>query len=124
MDHFLEENRFTFKKGELIGYTGSTGVGPPHLHFELRTPEFEPFNPLLTNLSIDDDIPPVINSIAIETLHPETLQFSDYEIAQPIGEIENVLRFGAFQTDSPVGISINTFTTGPTALPTTTLFTN
>lgn len=107
MDHFVEEDRFTFKKGELIGYTGSTGVGPPHLHFELRTPDFEPFNPLLTNLSVDDNIPPVINSIAIESLHPQTLQFSDYEIAQPLGENGTVLSFGTLHTDSPVGISVN-----------------
>ncbi|WP_340105818.1 M23 family metallopeptidase [Rhodohalobacter sp. 8-1] len=107
MDHFVPQKKFTFKKGELIGYSGSTGVGPPHLHFELRTPDFEPFNPLLTNLSIDDDIPPVINSIAVESLHPETLQFSDYEIAQPIGENGTVLNFGTLRTDSPVGISIN-----------------
>ena len=24
------------KKGEIIGYTGSTGIGTPHLHFEIR----------------------------------------------------------------------------------------
>lgn len=107
LDHFPEENRFKFKKGDLIGYTGSTGVGPPHLHFELRTPDFEPFNPLLTNLSVDDNIPPVINSIAIESLHSETLQFSDYEIVQPIGENAGLLNFGTLRTDSPVGVSVN-----------------
>jgi hypothetical protein len=107
LDHILEENKFTFKKGDLIGYTGSTGVGPPHLHFELRTPEFEPFNPLLTNLSIDDNIPPVINSIAVESLHPETLQFSEYHIKQPVGESNGVLDFGTLRSGSPVGISVN-----------------
>jgi len=108
LDHFVEKQRFTFKKGELIGYTGSTGVGPPHLHFEVRTPDFEPFNPLLTNLSIDDTLPPVISSIAVETLHPETLQFSDYEIIRPTGETGGTVDFGTVRTDSPVGISVNT----------------
>jgi len=108
LDHFVEEQRFTFKQGELIGYTGSTGVGPPHLHFEVRTPDFEPFNPLLTNLSIDDTLPPVISSIAVETLHPETLQFSDYEIIPPSGETGGTVDFGTVRTDSPIGISVNT----------------
>lgn len=107
LDHFPEEDKFTFKKGELIGYTGSTGVGPPHLHFEVRTPEYEPINPLLTNLSIDDTLPPVISSIAVETLHPETLQFSSYDIKRPLDENNGVVSFGTIQIDSPVGISVN-----------------
>lgn len=107
LDHFTEENRFTFKKGELIGYTGSTGVGPPHLHFEVRTPQFEPINPLLTNLSIDDTLPPVISSIAVETLHPETLQFSGYDIKRPAGEKDGMVDFGTIKADSPIGISVN-----------------
>lgn len=107
LDHFPKENRFTFKKGELIGFTGSTGVGPPHLHFEIRTPQHEPFNPLLTNLSIDDTLPPVISSIAVETLHPETLQFSGYDIKRPVGEQDSSVDFGTIQTESPIGISVN-----------------
>lgn len=30
------------KKGEVIAYTGATGAGPPHLHFEVRDPDFNP----------------------------------------------------------------------------------
>ena len=107
LDHFPKDKRFTFKKGELIGFTGSTGVGPPHLHFEIRTPDFEPFNPLLTNLSIDDTLPPVISSLAVETLHPETLQFSGYDIKRPVGEKNGIVDFGTIQADSPSGISVN-----------------
>ena len=107
LDHFTKESKFTFKKGELIGFTGSTGVGPPHLHFEVRTPQFEPFNPLLTNLSIDDTLPPVISSIAVETLHPETLQFSGYDIKRPVDKKTSIVDFGTIQADSPIGISIN-----------------
>lgn len=107
LDYVFDEHTFTFKQGDLIGFTGSTGVGPPHLHFELRTPDFKPFNPLLTNLSISDDIPPIINSIAIESLHPETLGFMDYEIVQPLEENEDVLNFGTIRIDSPVGLAVN-----------------
>ena len=34
------------KRGEIIGKTGQTGAGPPHLHFEIRTGDNRPLNPL------------------------------------------------------------------------------
>lgn len=108
IDHIVNADRFTFEKGEIIGYTGSTGVGPPHLHFETRTPDFEPFNPLLTNLSIDDTLPPVISSIAVESLHPETLKFETYDILRPKEETDGAYDFGTINTNTPVGISVNT----------------
>lgn len=107
IDHFVPGEQFTFEQGELIGFTGSTGVGPPHLHFELRTPDFEPFNPLLTNLSIDDTLPPVIRSIAIESLDAETLRFSDYDIRRPAGETDGTVDFGKITADGPIGVSVN-----------------
>src|SRR5690625_5704840 len=66
LDIDLESRRMAVRQGDLIAYTGSTGAGPPHLHFELRTPENEPFNPLLTNLDIDDTIPPVFTGLGVE----------------------------------------------------------
>lgn len=110
LDHHLPPGRFTYSQGDLIGFTGATGVGPPHLHFELRTPDFEAINPLLTNLGVSDDIPPVINSLAIEKLDPETLQYLDYQIIQPL-EVDTVNRdldFGTIHTSSPVGLAIDT----------------
>lgn len=107
LEHFVKSERFTFEKGEIIGYTGSTGVGPPHLHFEVRTPNFEPFNPLLTNLSIDDTLPPVISSIAVESLHPKTLKFETYDIIQPKEETDRTYDFGTINTSMPIGISVN-----------------
>jgi murein DD-endopeptidase MepM/ murein hydrolase activator NlpD len=57
------------KKGELIAYTGDTGVGTPHFHFEIRDQDLEPINPLLcTQFSFLDRIAPVIRKIAISPL--------------------------------------------------------
>lgn len=109
LDHQPVAEQFSYKKGELIGYSGSTGVGPPHLHFELRTPDFEAFNPLLSNLEVEDDIPPVINSLAIETLDPNTLQYKGYQIIQPLrsDSVSGTLDFGSIQTNTPIGIAID-----------------
>jgi hypothetical protein len=36
VDFPLERGELSFERGETIGWTGSSGVGAPHLHFELR----------------------------------------------------------------------------------------
>jgi len=49
------------RKGDVIAYTGDTGFGPPHLHFELRDGNLNPVNPLLgTAFRQEDRISPNI----------------------------------------------------------------
>jgi hypothetical protein len=57
------------RKGELIAYTGETGSGSPHLHFEIRDERMNGINPMLApQLRTEDDIPPVFRKIAIVPL--------------------------------------------------------
>jgi len=56
------------RKGELIGYTGSSGSGPPHLHFEVRDSKNRPFNPFLLGYYIQDTVPPTLKAIAVSPL--------------------------------------------------------
>ena len=37
-DFAFKKTRISFAKGNVIGYSGETGSGPPHLHFALREP--------------------------------------------------------------------------------------
>jgi len=67
-DFLLEKDKLRMKKGELIGYSGQTGWGGPHLHFELRDEENHPTNPLTSGFSIKDKVPPVIKYLAIRPL--------------------------------------------------------
>lgn len=55
-------------QGDVIGYTGSSGIGPPHLHFEVRDSLDNPLNALTTNLSVKDDRAPVFSSLIIEPM--------------------------------------------------------
>ncbi len=46
LDNYPGVERFPVKKGQHIGYTGETGIGVPHLHFEIRDKHHRPMNPL------------------------------------------------------------------------------
>lgn len=63
----LHPNQLSVKKGEVIAYTGETGVGPPHLHFEIRDENLNPVNPISfeKNFLTTDNIPPYIKRIVI-----------------------------------------------------------
>lgn len=54
--------------GEVIGYSGQTGVGAPHLHFELRDGEDVPLNPILHGFPVEDSSPPIIRSVVLTPL--------------------------------------------------------
>lgn len=64
---FPSREKFPVREGQLIAYSGNSGSsGGPHLHFEIRKSENElPVNPLLYNLGITDNLPPVIEKLAI-----------------------------------------------------------
>jgi hypothetical protein len=69
IDLTLEPNQIPVTKGECIAYSGDTGVGPPHLHFELRDEQLNPINPLLVdNFLPNDTIPPHIKRVMIAPL--------------------------------------------------------
>ncbi|MBI2619462.1 MAG: peptidoglycan DD-metalloendopeptidase family protein [Ignavibacteriales bacterium] len=62
-----EPGQFPVEKGAVIAYTGDTGVGPPHFHFEIRDERMNPVNPLLA-AGFDEAV--------TDTRHPEFLQLS------------------------------------------------
>lgn len=46
VDLYFKPGQFPVRRGQLIAYSGKTGIGVPHLHFEIRNPRNEPINPL------------------------------------------------------------------------------
>lgn len=64
-DHFFEPDSIPVDRGELIAYSGQTGFGPPHIHFEIRNSDNMPLNPLTNGFLIEDNIPPEIEAIGL-----------------------------------------------------------
>ena len=60
------------KKGQLIAYSGETGYGLPHLHWEVRQGGAAPIDPFEHGFSYEDNTPPVIEGFLIEPLGPES----------------------------------------------------
>lgn len=77
---FLRRDQIPIKRGEILGFSGSTGIGAPHLHFELRNRKNHPINPLVGILQVDDTIPPTIRSLAFI---PQGLQASVENAKEP-----------------------------------------
>ncbi|MDP2088145.1 MAG: M23 family metallopeptidase [Flavobacteriaceae bacterium] len=71
---FPKSTEFIIKKGQIIGFSGSTGgYVDPHLHYEIRDTKTEkPINPLLFGLLIKDTIAPVIKEVVVYPLSDET----------------------------------------------------
>lgn len=71
IDIYPDSTLFTFKKGDVIGYTGNSGTSSgAHLHFEIRrTKDDHPLNPWRWNFPIKDEIAPTIYGIKIYPLN-------------------------------------------------------
>ncbi|WP_456406212.1 M23 family metallopeptidase [Caldithrix abyssi] len=58
------------KKGEIIAYTGQTGTGVPHLHFEIRDAQHRALNPLhFYRMRVKDQIAPRLQELLIIPLN-------------------------------------------------------
>ena len=110
MEKFWGWRNIKVKQGDLIGYSGASGIGPPHLHFELRTPTHKPFNPLLTNLSVKDNIPPQIRGLSVEPLSAKSNVEGDNAIYTKSAKLEDgSYSFGTISVNGPIGLGLNAF---------------
>lgn len=67
LDTWFEEweKPIRVRAGERIAFGGSTGTRTPHLHFEIRSDDSAPLNPLLNGFAQPDGLAPVITAVAL-----------------------------------------------------------
>jgi len=70
------------KKGDIIGYTGSTGIGTPHLHFEIRNSKEQPLNPLAFYTQVKDNIRPKLQKMAVIPLKSNSVVNKSFSAQQ------------------------------------------
>ena len=70
-DLFPQPGQFSFKKGDVVCYTGKSGTKHPHLHFEIRRGNWA-HNPFRYGLVVKDSEAPIIRSLAVIPLGAES----------------------------------------------------
>ncbi len=70
VDLYPEPGRFRFSAGDTIAWSGASGAGPPHLHFELRDGDHA-LNPLPGALTAPDDVAPTVGPAYLHALGVE-----------------------------------------------------
>ncbi|MFC1595480.1 M23 family metallopeptidase, partial [Gemmatimonadota bacterium] len=106
------------ERGEVIGYSGTTGSSAPHLHFELRDTQNQPINSLRNGLQVPDTTPPVIQYLIVRPVGPESRVEKDIRVRRfgltPAGgrsyrlrgrpEVEGTIAIGAAAYDQMDGV--------------------
>ncbi len=106
MDLYVDQDSVYIEQGDVIAYTGSTGIGPPHLHYEIRDVLNEPTNPLFADFPIKDTKPPVFRSLLVEPLNESTLiEGAPYPKSFALDEDETLNVYA----NGPVGLAVNVY---------------
>jgi len=101
--------QFPVKRGELIAFSGQTGIGAPHLHYELRDRSGQPVNPRKLGITWPDTIPPTIGKVAIVPGAPDTLIDGGMEpvIREVVRGQDGVYRCAPVRAVGPVGFGVD-----------------
>lgn len=112
--------KIEFKKGDVVALSGMSGVGPPHLHFEIRKDWEHPINPF-NFIEILDTLPPRLRELRVIPFEdgvvdglPVTRTFKfikegeKYNLEE-IPRIYGKVRLEAFIIDSGDGYEINPY---------------
>lgn len=90
------------RKGDVVAYSGETGSGSPHLHFEIRDMRMEVINPMLApHLRVQDDIPPTVRKMALIPLgEGSTVNGSPHPVTVPVRRLHP----GSFAFTAPLRV--------------------
>ncbi len=98
---FLKSNVLPVTQGDVIAYTGQTGIGAPHLHFEIRDAANRPINPLSKGYAIPDRVNPIIRAVSFTPLDSESEVNGDY---RPVVVAAQWVREGEYVINEPITV--------------------
>ncbi len=112
LDLEIDTTLFHVQKGEVIAYTGDTGVGSAHLHFEVRDTGMNPVNPFLFPAiasSVQDEVEPTFHAIALSPFDrhsiiqgkKRTVVLSAHRVRAGVYEVRDIVRL-----TGAVGLSV------------------
>lgn len=97
VDLYLKRDAFRFSRGDIVAKSGQTGIGAPHLHFELRDTAGAPINPRGAGVSWPDTVAPRIRKILVAPADPESRVNGDF---LPVVLEVSTAGDGAYRTDA------------------------
>ena len=103
--------RFQVNRGERIAFSGSSGIGPPHLHFEIRNPEERALNALEYGIAVKDRVPPTIRSLMVLPLSARSRVEgrTNKQAFRGTTTDGGATDFGVVQVDGPIGVAFDIF---------------
>ncbi len=73
VDLYFSPDSIKVKSGQLLAQSGESGAGPPHLHFEARSSDNRPINPLSHGFYLDDETRPEFDRIGFQVTDDSSL---------------------------------------------------
>ena len=86
----------TVKLGDVLGLTGESGTGGPHLHFEVRDVGNGPVNPLAMGFAVPDTFAPVIHAVRAVPADPRSRMDGD-----PVARVVKSEKSGGLSGELP-----------------------
>jgi len=115
---YLKEGQIPVSQGDVIAYSGQTGIGAPHLHFEIRDSNNLPLNPLSKGYQISDRVKPIVRRVSFSPLDVNSEVNGDFK---PVVVTPQWVRSGEYIINEPismwgnVGIAVRCFDKGVTS---------
>jgi hypothetical protein len=100
-DLWPSPGRLPVRAGEIVAWSGDSGAGGPHLHFEIRREDVA-YHPQRAGLVVVDNVPPKLATLTLEPLDesslaggrsgPFTMTLSGRDTVSAIGRLRAIVR--------------------------------